>query len=136
MAKIEWNESYSVNNEEIDAQHKKLFSIVNTLHDALMNKDSNDITLARDAALKSLEEYSQEHFSFEERYLQSIGYPEFEQHKKEHGKFIQRVAKLRNELSISGVLVPTEVMNIVVEWLSSHTLREDQKYRRFAEQQS
>ena len=33
MPFIEWNEKYSVHIEEIDSQHKKIFSIINRLHE-------------------------------------------------------------------------------------------------------
>ena len=35
MATFAWNESYSVHVRQFDAQHQKLFEIINTLADAM-----------------------------------------------------------------------------------------------------
>jgi hypothetical protein len=41
LSRIEWLPLYSVNNEEIDAQHRKLFDITNHLMD-LFERDAGD----------------------------------------------------------------------------------------------
>ena len=43
MPFIEWNEKYSVHIEEIDSQHKKIFSIVNRLHGAMKARKGKEV---------------------------------------------------------------------------------------------
>ena len=38
MSLIEWTEKFSVDIDEIDKQHKKWISIVNDLHDSIMDE--------------------------------------------------------------------------------------------------
>ena len=40
MPKIEWDDSFSVNNIEIDDQHKKWIEIFNKMHESLMSGDT------------------------------------------------------------------------------------------------
>lgn len=35
MSLFQWNESYAVGNQEIDAQHKRLFQLADALHSAM-----------------------------------------------------------------------------------------------------
>ena len=64
MPKITWDESFSVNNEEIDNQHQKWIEIINELHDALINeKEFGNII---EESLEAMVKYAQFHFSFEE----------------------------------------------------------------------
>jgi hemerythrin len=39
MITLEWNERYSLDNDEIDKQHKNLFSIFNMLVSSIGNAD-------------------------------------------------------------------------------------------------
>ena len=43
MPFIEWNEKYSVHIEEIDSQHKKIFSIINRPHGAMKARKGKEV---------------------------------------------------------------------------------------------
>ncbi len=132
MPKVQWDEAYTVHVQGMDDQHKRLLEIINDLHEALMAEDRDDLADAKEKAIKSLEVYLIEHFSKEEEYMLSIGYPGLDQHQKEHQNFLQRVEKHKDGLRSIDGLLPTEVMKILVTWLHDHLLGEDQKYSQFA----
>ena len=132
MPKVQWEEAYSVHVKEMDDQHKILFEIINNLHEALMAEDAVDLAEAKEKAINRLGEYLIEHFSTEEEYMQSIGYPGLDQHQKEHQNFLQRLEKHKEGLQSINGLLPTEVMKILVTWLQDHLLGEDQKFSQFS----
>ena len=63
MPFIEWNEKYSVHIEEIDSQHKKIFSIINRLHSALKARKGKKVI---GNLLDELVDYTYYHFATEE----------------------------------------------------------------------
>ena len=60
---FEWYNKYSVNNEEIDNQHKALFNIFNRLYDYCM---ANEPNTTLELIISELVAYTKYHFSAEE----------------------------------------------------------------------
>ena len=65
-----WEEKFSVGNEDIDTQHKGLFSLGNELFEASRTQSIKPIIMR-------LYKYTREHFSSEEEMMKRIGYPLF-----------------------------------------------------------
>ena len=125
MPMMTWSDSYTVNSTEIDNQHKKLFSLINDLHDAMskgMGKESLGTTLA------ALVDYSKVHFADEERMLAKINYPGLAAQKTEHAAFVQRVFELQTQFRAGKVAMTITVMEFLKDWLTNHILKVDQKY--------
>jgi len=93
MAK-EWNESYSLHHEKIDAQHKELFRLANCV-EGLDSKTTDKESLA--ALLKEFFAYMREHFKDEETYMQSIDYPHFKEHQALHEDIINAMTAMLKE---------------------------------------
>jgi len=64
MSQIIWDDSFSVNNAEIDIQHKKWIEIYNNM-DMKICVGSSPLPDGLEA-LKAMEDYTRYHFSFEE----------------------------------------------------------------------
>lgn len=126
MPRIEWNDTFSVNVEEIDEQHRKWIDIINTLHDSLLGrKGLDEITLK---SLKAMEEYGAFHFGYEEEYMARINYPDLPAHKKEHEEFLNKVRKYVEDEEAGKLVLNTEVMKMLMDWLQNHILRSDKRY--------
>ena len=67
---FEWDNSFSVANEEIDQQHKMLFDLANSIGD-----DLNQQRIKKNIIV--LYKYTREHFAAEEQMMQRISYPKF-----------------------------------------------------------
>ena len=72
MPLFTWNESYSVSVKSMDDQHKRLFDLINQLHDAMnAGKGKQMVGLV----LKEMLEYTRTHFTAEEKVLERLAYP-------------------------------------------------------------
>ena len=132
MALIEWSETFSVDNEEIDQQHKKWIAIYNGAHERMMSGGrENTASLAEDA-LQSMQEYADYHFKFEEEYMQQLGYPELVQHRRAHRDFDNLIYQCNRDLGGESPVLNTQILKMLENWLVGHILGEDKKYCAYA----
>lgn len=129
MAHIEWTESFSIHNAEIDEQHKKWISIHNTLHDTLMNGDLQTLQKTAAKTLREMHEYVRYHFAFEEQYMTRIDFPEVREHWRLHKNFDSMVyGYLRDIEKGELAILNSELIKILQNWLTDHILTEDKKF--------
>ncbi len=128
MPFIEWNEKYSVHIEEIDSQHKRMFSIINRLHDSMKARKGKEVI---GNLLGELIDYTYYHFATEEEYFRLYNYPHFDVHKSEHDLMRNLVADLKRKFDANAEMSINEVMDLLKDWLSDHVLGSDQKYGSF-----
>lgn len=129
MPIITWDESFSVNDIEIDNQHQKWIEIANELHDALMeNKQSGKIT---EKTLDAMVEYAQFHFSYEEDFMKKINYPDLIDHKYNHSDFMSKLKQYQYDHLIGKMVLNRTIMKELVNWLQDHILKGDKLYATF-----
>ena len=127
MILLKWKDEYSMNEEEIDKQHKGLFKLSNEIYD-LVEAGVDDHEHFRELFL-ALNDYGIEHFLYEEMYMQEQGYPNLKEHIKQHNEFSNKVRDL-----CVGIDKETHIKDIgefVSTWLVEHVLNEDMEYREF-----
>jgi hemerythrin len=129
VALITWLPTYSVNLPPIDEQHKRLFDLINRLHDEIVVRKSSPEAIG--TALEELIQYTKTHFELEERFLASMQYPEVAQHKAKHEALTRRVMKLQQDFAAGKITVAAELMNLMRSWLSDHILKSDKRYAAF-----
>jgi hemerythrin-like metal-binding domain len=128
MALIQWNESFSVNVGEIDGQHQKLIGMINDLNDAMRQGKGKDIL---GKILNGLIGYAGTHFKLEEKYFDQFGYPDTDNHKKEHSNFKQKVAAFKNDFNAGKLGLSIELIDFLSDWLRNHIMGIDKKYAPF-----
>lgn len=128
MPLMTWEDSFSVHVPIIDEQHKKLFALVNQLHDAMSKGKANDVMLR---VLAELASYTKTHFAAEEKLLQSKNYPDLKDHQAQHQKFIEKVGQFQKEFAGGKITISSEIMNFLRDWLSGHILKTDKRYSEF-----
>lgn len=126
MSLIKWKEDFSVGDAEIDTQHKRLVALINELHDAMRVGKGKEVM---DKVLDELIVYTQTHFRHEEKLMQSHGYNELASHTAEHHKLTQQVLDFQRQFRAGKVALTLPLMNFLKEWLTTHILTVDQKYR-------
>jgi hemerythrin len=128
MALITWNENYSVKVKQFDDQHQKLIDMLNELHES-MKVGKGKVALEK--ILHGLIQYTQNHFSSEERLMKQYNYPEYEKHKKEHNLLVMQVLDLQKMYKNGTAILTQDVMQFLKDWLQKHIQGEDKKYGPF-----
>ncbi len=131
MSRIEWDDSFSVNNAEIDNQHKKWITIHNNLHESILKRSENP--QLGPEALKAMKEYAQVHFSFDEEYMQKINYTHLIEHHRIHKDFDNLIYNYYREAHEGKLVLDSKIIRILKNWLLDHILKEDKKYALFLE---
>ena len=129
--RAEFDETLVTGNELIDSQHKELIERIN-----LLLKSCEDAQ-GKVKAVKMLDyllDYTEFHFSAEEKLQEENQYPELAAHKEQHEKFTKAVDELREMLEEEEG--PTDafvaaVNKNVVEWLLNHIQICDKKVAAF-----
>ena len=125
MAFINWSNTYSVQIEEIDNQHKKLIGLINELFDSMQKGQSNKI-IGR--ILNDLVDYTVFHFKNEETYFDRFNYEEAEEHKAKHKRLVDKVEKIKSDFESGKISVSTDLLKFLKRWLFEHILETDKKY--------
>jgi len=135
MPRIEWDESFSVGNAEIDQQHRVWLGIFNKMHDFLIKNDLEHSKTITIDSLQAMQDYARYHFRFEEEYMRQIGYPDLLQHRRIHKDFDNRIYQYYREALDGKIILNTEIIKMIENWLLEHILVEDKKYNLFANEQ-
>lgn len=120
MMYAEFSDVLVTGNELIDAQHKELIGKINDLVKICETKAGFREAIKM---LEYLADYTNFHFSAEEKLQEEIAYPGFEQHKKQHKDFIQTIQELHEMLEENEGPTPEFVESVnrnVTEWLYKH----------------
>lgn len=125
MAFYDWNNSLSVNVDEIDRQHMQLIRMINNLFDAMSAGKGKEII---EKTLIELFNYTRQHFSMEENYMTQYNYPVLSLHKNEHDKLTRQVIELVNEFKSGNTTLSVKLMNFLKDWLNNHIIQNDKQF--------
>jgi hemerythrin-like metal-binding protein len=125
MSFFQWKDSMSVGIDEIDKQHMHLISLIDDLYNA-MAKGKGQQELA--TMFNELFDYAKTHFFSEEKYMFVHKYPGYEDHKKEHEKFIEEVKSYKKLFDEGDQKAAIKVANFLKDWLTNHIMKTDQEY--------
>lgn len=129
MPLLRWNDDYSVNNEELDAHHKKLISILNDLYAECLKVDADNCVGPR---LDELLAYADYHFKAEEQYMREIEYYEVDDHIEYHKGFAYKLDEMKRIRYENQLELTRELIIFTGKWLLHHVLEVDRKYAEYA----
>lgn len=123
---LNWSEKYSVQNEIIDVQHRKLFAIVNAFSQKIAVGEGSE---GLNQVLDEMSTYAWLHFRTEEDLLFKADYDALKEHKIQHEAFKRELMNMayKNIHEKSDALIK-QVHRYLETWLTSHILEEDVKY--------
>jgi hemerythrin len=125
MALLTWDASYSVKVAKCDEDHKKLFSLLNALHEAMKVGKGTQIL---HQVVADLANYARLHFAREEALLEMTKYPALAPHRAQHEEFVRRVAQFQQDLKTGNTNQSIAVANFLTDWLVKHIQQTDVKY--------
>ncbi|QOY51230.1 bacteriohemerythrin [Candidatus Sulfurimonas baltica] len=128
--KIQWDDSYSIDVDTIDNQHKNLFALVNKLYDLDEIKNTKD-DLKK--ILYEFNDYINVHFAAEEKYMSYIGFPELEQQKETHESFRKLLIEIISTPAKLEI-IKTKMRVFAKRALIDHISNEDVKIKQFKQQ--
>lgn len=124
MPIISWSSAIAINDVDVDTQHKKLFGLINDLHDAMSQGKGKEIL---GKVLDGLIDYTKTHFSYEQNRMQKENYVGYVAHKAEHDKFTAKVVDLQDQYKTGKYSMTIEVSTFMKDWLVSHIQVNDRK---------
>src|SRR5690242_3987715 len=124
MNPFTWNDKYSLGCPDIDDEHKALFRMAEQLYDAIRNATGQTELTTLFAKLAS---YTRFHFEDEEALMRGSGYPEYEQHCREHGKLTAKVSMLEWQFRNGHANVDIATVHFLRDWLQHHVCGADQR---------
>lgn len=129
MDYIVWQDDFCVGSKLMDEQHKTMFSIINQLYDEL---EGGRKPIRFKQILDHAVEYANKHFNDEEEIMKSVGFTDFENHRKLHDFYkvkINQFAALTQQhgLRDNGA----DLLRYLKDWWKNHVVRMDKGYSAF-----
>ena len=126
---IRWSDELSMENENIDEEHKALFVIANEAF-SMSEKGASKAELK--AIVVKLLSYFETHFEHEERYMKEIEYPKLKRHQESHAKIIQKSHLLLKEMShMDAKTFEVELALLIEKSIVQHILLADKRIKDF-----
>jgi len=130
MKKMQWQKSLSIGLEPIDSQHRQWIECFNKTSEAVSTQQSREQILK---TLGFLIDYTEAHFSTEEKFMTANNYPGLAEHKAKHNELRTTLAALVKDFEEEGITPNlTEAIDTFLgNWLIKHIREIDMKFGSF-----
>ena len=130
MAKVEWTDNLSIGIDLIDEQHKTLIERLNGVTAAV---EAHEGEREVGKTLAFLSEYTDYHFSEEEKHMERTGYPGLDEQKVTHAKFVDTLKDLERDFYEDGSTkqISEAINTLLFTWLTKHILILDKQFGDF-----
>ena len=123
-----FDDEFKLGIQAADMEHSQLVDMLNRTHELLSENKREE---ARNYFNTTLGEYVHEHFSNEEKFLESIHYPDLENHKKIHANFRKSFEELAPRIATADDAAFRQAMTDTFVWIINHIGKTDKKYAKF-----
>lgn len=128
MDTISWNDSLSIGNDELDAHHKAILELINSLYD----KEQH---ILPSKVLDDLIDFISYHFPEEQEFMEKINYPKTKEHLDEHDTFIEKVLEMTVQ-AFEDNLTIIDLRLFLMEWFKKHISMEDRAVFRYQKERN
>jgi hemerythrin len=122
---FDFENEFKLGIDEIDLEHAKLVNMLNDVQSFIKDGKKDE---ARNFFRETLTAYVVEHFANEEKYMESISFPQIEEHRQIHTNFKQSFVK---SLPLIDSYDETAFRNALTDtytWIINHIGKTDKKY--------
>ena len=133
MEKIEWDESLSVGIETIDEQHKMLIKRLHDVSEAI-EQNQGEGTIAK--TLDFLVDYTDFHFSEEEKQMIEHNYPGLAIQQNQHKEFKESLERLERDFEEDNATkeLANHIRTFLFNWLIKHIKEVDLEFGKFVKE--
>jgi hemerythrin-like metal-binding protein len=126
---IVWRDDYSVSDDSVDMQHKRIIGVINSVYVLAKNGGTREEI---GKILVDLKRYTETHFEHEENVMRMAGYPDVKQHEALHKTMAEKTAALClvQQKSATGIMAD-EVLDFLKDWWINHIRGADMQYAPF-----
>lgn len=130
MAKklFDFDSEFRLGIDLIDNEHVKLVDMLNEVHVLLSDGKREE---AKQYFNETLSSYVNEHFANEEKFMESIGFPLINEHRKIHENFKQSFYELRPLIESCDEAAFRNALSDAFTWIIAHIGKTDKKYATF-----
>jgi hemerythrin len=122
MALIEWRDDFSVGVPDVDHEHQELIRLINELHDAMSN-DNSDVTVMD--FLGEIYAHVAAHFALEEKIMRERNYDQYSDHKADHETLLDELRDIMDDYEENAFFSDDIFANAVGSWFSDHFRNRD-----------
>jgi len=128
MTLVDWDESYSVGNGEIDDDHRRIITLLNEIHQAY---ETGQPAAEIAGLFDRLIEATVAHCRREESILTARDYVWLDAQRADHRLLIESLGTMRRSVEKPGTgeRAAAEVGDFLLNWFMSHILEEDMQFR-------
>ncbi len=124
MGKLVWRDQMAIGIKEIDDDHKALVAHVNEMEELLAAEPLDGSGIAN--CLLNLIRYTREHFEREERLMNRIDFPAYQEHREQHMRFSSSLYDLGQSFAASPTRKEaTRVYDLLADWVVKHLVMAD-----------
>jgi hemerythrin len=126
VIRLVWQEAYECGEPTIDAEHREMFALANSLFDASFRLESSPGAFR--AALNKLMAHIARHFADEEALLAQHGYQDLERHRRAHAALLARAGQLEAAVAAGQTTLGDLVEFLANTVVARHLFNADQKF--------
>ena len=126
LPRLNWNPTYSVGLESLDAQHRKLFNLVNQLSSTTESGSGHYLPVIRGLVDYLYFEFHQEHMA-----MMMSNYPGCSRQIREHQIFTGKVESFLNDFVNNAPGLGESMLLFLKSWVSDHTVKLDVQFGQY-----
>ena len=124
---VTWSDDFLVGNSTIDTQHKELVRLTNEFY-AGVQMGGLVAKVYFMQTIKGAVQYVKTHFTDEEALMQKAGFPQYEEHKKQHENFVAEVTQQVKAFESEDNPDPAGFVEYLMNWVLKHIASSDKMY--------
>lgn len=117
MPLIEWKDEYSVGVPDVDAEHRDLIELINTLYESMQAHDGRPDVME---FLGEIYVRIASHFALEELIMRRHEYDEYRDHKRDHEQLLEEIRDIMDNYEDGKLLNEDDLAHRLDQWFSEH----------------
>jgi hemerythrin-like metal-binding protein len=109
----------------LDDQHAEFIATLNELHAAMLKGQAQNVA---GSLLSKFTDYTREHFSTEERLMESTKYPGLADQRAKHREFTGRIGEYVARFKRGDNTMYLELLKFARDWITDHMQTVDKQY--------